>query len=335
MPPNNCQCGNLLFFENAHCLKCQTPVGICPVCWSLTSMKSPADAGDTEYRCNQPNCGALLKPCKNHELNGNCNCYVDILEAGIEFCVFCRLNEVIPDLFVQGNLEKWTQLEVAKRRALFGARKAGFLFGPQQQALNPKLKFLFKSDHAEPVATGHMNGSITINLKEADEVERERARVAFGEPQRTLIGHFRHELGHYYWSLLVMRTKLFEFREVFGNESNPSYTAAKKTYYRQGPAVNWSLNFISAYASMHPWEDFAETFSAYLDMRAVLDTSGFFGLTDVKAKSVKSMVAEYSRIGIISNEMCRDIGLIDLVPEILTSAVVRKMEFIHGLIPQS
>lgn len=331
MPPSHCQCGQLIFFENAQCLKCQSPVGICPVCWNLTSLVHNSSNQSDHFQCQHNGCEATLQLCQNQRLHGFCNCLLDIYEAHEAFCVFCRLNEIIPDLSIHGNLEKWSKLETAKRRALFGAHHAGFPFGPHQGVLHPPLKFSFKSDFSEPVTTGHFQGSITINLREADEVQREIARVSLGEPQRTLIGHFRHELGHYYWCLLVENTCVEEFRSLFGDERNPDYASAQQNYYANGPVANWSFNYISAYASMHPWEDFAETFNAYLDMRAVLATSNFFGLTRVKRMSVKRMVAEYGRIGVVANEMCRDMGLIDLVPTILNPPIVHKMEFIHKL----
>ena len=51
--------------------------------------------------------------------------------------------------------------------------------------------------------TGHNNGLITLALKEADDAVREQVREAMGEPYRTLLGHFRHESGHYFWDRLV------------------------------------------------------------------------------------------------------------------------------------
>ncbi len=335
MPPSHCQCGQLIFFENAQCLKCQSPVGICPSCWNLTSLKPASSSADEGIVCLHQGCGVKLRICQNQRLHGFCNCLVESSESNEAFCVFCRLNEMIPDLSIPGNLDKWRKLETAKRRTLFGTHQAGFPFGPHQEELQPPLKFSFKSDYSEPVTTGHFQGSITINLREADEVERERARVNLGEPQRTLIGHFRHELGHYYWSLLVENTCVDAFRNLFGDERNPDYASAQQIYYSNGPAYNWSMNYISAYASMHPWEDFAETFNAYLDMRAVLATASFFGLSRVKRMSVKRMVAEYGRIGVIANEMSRDMGLIDLVPTIVNSPVIEKMEFIHDLTKSS
>ncbi len=51
--------------------------------------------------------------------------------------------------------------------------------------------------------TGHAGGLITLNVAEADDPERERQRKSMGEPYRTLLGHFRHEIAHYYWDRLV------------------------------------------------------------------------------------------------------------------------------------
>ena len=49
------------------------------------------------------------------------------------------------------------------------------------------------------VITGHAQGLITIDIAEADDAERECHRQDMAEPYRTLLGHFRHEIGHHYW----------------------------------------------------------------------------------------------------------------------------------------
>lgn len=126
--------------------------------------------------------------------------------------------------------------------------------------------------------TGHANGLITLNVEEADDSIREKVRAAMREPYRTLLGHLRHEVGHYYWDRLVRDSAwLDEFRSLFGDE-RASYADALKKNYEEGPPVDWPLRFVSSYASSHPWEDWAETRAHYLHMDDTLDTALSFGL---------------------------------------------------------
>ncbi|MEZ6047392.1 MAG: putative zinc-binding metallopeptidase [Planctomycetaceae bacterium] len=221
--------------------------------------------------------------------------------------------------------------ENAKRRTLFILDVLGFPFRTEEQVDAPELKFEFKADGKEPVMTGHHAGCITINIKEADPVEREKLRVNFNEPHRTLVGHFRHELGHYYWDRLVQGKKEFEFREQFGDERDPSYQKALSAYYENGPAENWRQNFVSAYASMHPWEDFAESFNVYLDMLSVLFTADHFEVVRNDLQDFDRMLTHYAQVGMIVNEINRDMGLIDLVPEVFGPQIKEKLRFIHQL----
>jgi hypothetical protein len=255
------------------------------------------------------------------------------------------LTETIPDLSVPGNREKWARLEAAKRRLLYTLDLLGLPYG---QA-SPRLTFDFKADVEPPadgwrdagpaavVYTGHANGKITINIREADDAEREALRVKFQEAHRTLIGHFHHEVGHYYWQLLVegRRAPLREFARVFGDHANPPYADAMAAYYANGPRANWPAAFISAYASSHPWEDFAETFALYLDMVAVLDTASHLFKSikaNLRSRSVAPLVERYQEIGIFENEFNRTMGLIDLVPEVIVTPVIDKLEFVHKLV---
>jgi hypothetical protein len=187
----------------------------------------------------------------------------------------------------------------------------------------------------ERVYTGHQDGKITINIREADDVEREKLRVDLHEAHRTLAGHFRHEIGHYYWQVLVAGRREVEFNDRFGNYRQPPYGAAIEAYYRDGPPADWQARFVSAYAAMHPWEDFAETFALYLDMADVLDTASHTDLAtgfDLRTMELDEMIAKYLELGLAANELNRSMGLIDLVPEVLTPAVCDKLAFVHDLL---
>jgi hypothetical protein len=185
----------------------------------------------------------------------------------------------------------------------------------------------------ERVYTGHANGKITINIREADDAEREKLRVDFGEAHRTLIGHFRHEIGHYYWDVLVRGRREDAFKAVFGDHQNPDYDAALSLYYDNGPPAGWARTFVSAYATMHPWEDWAETFALYLAISSVLDTASHLNLLEIgPADDLATMLRHYHRMGLVLNEVSRDMGLLDVVPVVITSAIRAKLEFVHQLV---
>ncbi|MBA2115030.1 zinc-binding metallopeptidase family protein [Bremerella alba] len=325
-----CQCGHKLFFGSTSCLSCKETVGMCPTCRQVTALKS---LGKDQWQCTNQVCGQKLKLCQNRIDYKACNCTVAIEEKEEPLCTYCRLNQVIPDLSIEGNLLKWVRLEAAKRRVLYGVESVGLPIGdPSRNDFLP-LMFEFKADDVEPVSTGHAAGLITINIQEADSVKREQTRVEFGEPQRTLVGHFRHELGHYYWDMLVEPSKREAFRKLFGNEEDPTYADAQTAYYANGPLPNWQKSFISEYATMHPWEDFAESFAAYLDMTSIVSTAQDFPriYAEVPPDDFDARLKAYREIGVMANEFNRDIGLLDLVPEVFTKPVVEKLRFMHDL----
>lgn len=321
----DCHCGNSLFFGSSHCVRCGTQTLMCPLCDHVASIKA---VEPNRWRCNH--CEAEIRPCRNATEHRVCNRGVATTETE-SLCTFCNLNAVIPDLDEPDGMQKWFRLEYAKRRVLTGVQRLGFPIDGPKSSQPLKLQFEFKADGAEPVSTGHANGVITINTKEADSVERERIRVAFNEPHRTLVGHFRHELGHYYWQLLVEPNLLTKCRSLFGDETTPTYADAQAAYYANGPKPHWQQSYISAYASMHPWEDFAETFAAYLDMMATLDTTTHFEMSSQEPTTFDDLVREYCRVGFFANELNRDLGLIDLVPEVISKPVVEKMRFVHSI----
>lgn len=337
----DCTCGNTLFFENSKCLSCNKEVCWCPICYDLTPLLVLNNGG---YQCGQ--CQSLLKKCFNFITYNVCNRCVDasLYIENNPLCDYCLYNDTIPDLNVPGNLEKWYELEISKRRLLYTLELVKLPIHDTQ----PPLSFDFKGDvllkdilwrtvgTLKHVYTGHANGKITINIREADPVTREKVRVDLNESHRTLVGHFHHEIGHFYWELLVKNDWLQRFNQLFGDHTNPGYADALEVYYKNGAPKNWKINYVSAYATMHPWEDFAETFAAYLDMVSVLDTASHLIIkneeVDVARSNFHSMMTKYTKIGIVLNEMNRTIGLIDFLPDIFSPNVITKLEFVHDLI---
>ncbi len=200
------------------------------------------------------------------------------------------------------------------------------------------------------VLTGHDEGLITIALAEADDAEREKRRVAMGEPYRTLLGHFRHEVGHYYWDCLVRdEGRLDACRAVFGDDS-VDYGEALQKHYKEGVPPDWQEHFVSAYATTHPWEDFAETWAHYLHIIDTLEMAGAFGIEvhpgvaphtvldadiDVnpyKTGGIDSIIAAWLPLTFAANNLNRCMGASDLYPFVLSPPVIRKLGFIHDLV---
>jgi hypothetical protein len=342
----SCSCGNLLFFDNSICMCCKREVGWCPQCRHITDVTT---GNDGAFIC--PRCETTLVKCANYASSNVCNRFVirrvgegsqGQTSAGI-FCDCCRFNRIIPDLKIKGNREKWYRLEAAKRRTLYDLDLLGLPFGDSRDNITPALVFEFKGDPildknyrgvvgGQKVYTGHDNGVITINIQEADDIEREKLRVNMHEAQRSLLGHFRHEFGHYIWDVMIKGKMENSFIAMFGDHNNPAYEVALQDYYKNGPKPDWLLNYVSAYATMHPWEDFAETFAVYLDMASSLDTACHQQLIpSVDPKDPDAMVDAYKKLGIALNEMNRTIGMLDFLPELFAKPIRDKLRFIHGL----
>lgn len=332
-----CQCGNRLFFENVQCVTCGSEVGWCENC---SEMASFVRNSDDAYICG--NCGHAVTKCFNFSDQQVCNrfCTSEAEALQPELCSACQLTETIPDLSVEGNHRKWGRLEQTKRRLLYQLDQLNLPY----RSVTPALSFDFKGnvippegvfrkgEFAEHVYTGHSHGKITINIQEADDVEREKLRVDMHEDHRTLIGHFRHEIGHYYWHLLIEGRDEVKCAALFGDHTTSDYAVSLLGYYQQGPPPDWNTRFISAYASAHPWEDFAETFALYLDMRSVLDTAAHLAMPlqpIAPASGIGDYVNAYQSLGIIVNELNRCMGILDLVPEVIATPVVEKLDYIH------
>lgn len=304
-------CGQVLSFENSQCLCCSNQLGYDP---------------DGERMLVLP---CELKQCRNYTQEDVCNWLVGDEH---ELCLACRLNRTIPDLSIPGNRQRWYRLEVAKRRLLYTVLAIDLpLEGLQFDLLVPING---------PVLTGHADGLITINAAEADDATREKMRVDMNEPYRTLVGHFRHESAHFYWDKLIRDSAwIVPFREEFGDE-RLDYQAALDKRYQDGPPPDWQeRGFISAYASVHPWEDWAETWAHYLHMLDTLETAHAFGLAlgngqevRLELSSPEQMFEDWSRLTFALNSINRSMGISDLYPFVLSAGVQRKLAFIHRML---
>ena len=269
--------------------------------------------------------GSGLVTCANRDTAVRCNWAP--LEVG-GYCLSCSLSKTIPTLSKPENHDRWRKLEAAKRRLIHDLLCLGLAVDPA------RLVFEFKEDRRtnpavseRHVTTGHADGVITINAAEADEVFREEMRQAMNEPWRTLLGHMRHESGHFYHGEVVGDGNCDEARAVFGDETT-DYGAALETYYANGPRADWRSNYISAYASAHPAEDWAECWAHYLHIRSVLQVAVDRGLLPDGSNWYERFV----ELALSLNEIMRSLGLPDAYPFVLTDTVVLKIEFVHRAI---
>lgn len=307
-------CGQRLYFENSVCVSCGSAVGYSRV---ERDFKVLADR---------------FTPCVNLNLSG-CNWIPDV--AGGQ-CFACSLTRTRPGDHDLEGLPQFYEAEQAKRRLVYELDIIGLPIQPRDEAAGTGVTFDLLSSAGGSVTTGHADGVITLDLAEGDTVHRERLRVELGEAYRTLLGHFRHEIGHYYWSTLVDRTDwLSTSREVFGDETQ-SYADAIDRHYSQGPPAHWEDRYVSAYATMHPWEDFAETFAHVLHIRDGLETAHAFGLAVDPNLSVRRfsdvVVGTWLPLSNALNQMNRSLGYDDLYPFVLTPAVIDKLERVNDLV---
>jgi hypothetical protein len=295
--------------------------------------------------------GQDLSPCKNDE-QYVCNWLV---EDGQEFCVSCRHNRTVPDLTIAENLPRWAKIEQAKRHLFYSLLNWRLPMPTRAEDENEGLAFDFIGDvetlnGVQMVMTGHANGIITLNIAEADDPEREARRVALGEPYRTLLGHLRHEIGHYYWDRLVRDGGAIEgFRAIFGDET-ADYGQALLRHHQYGPQPGWQGFFISAYASSHPWEDFAETWAHYMHIVDTLETASAFGVAvdpknvsdpalsiaidfdPYRRGSIDDLIKAWAPVTVLLNSLDRSLGQPDVYPFVLTQQVIEKLGFIHALV---
>jgi hypothetical protein len=325
-----CVCGARLFFENSRCLACKRELGFLPDVPALV----PLDREDGR-RFSTP-WGDYSK-CANYVDAGVCTWMVPA-SSSQTLCQACRLNHVIPDLSRPENRLLWAEVEKAKRRVVYTLNQLKLPLQSKQEDPQRGIAFDIKSDVGSMrVLTGHDDGLITLNLAEADAAEREKMRVAMSERYRTMLGHFRHEVGHYYWERLVRDTpNVTRFRILFGDET-VDYAQALKRHYATEPSPEYAESFISTYASAHPWEDFAETFAHYLHMVDTMETAHDFNLqyetiVPKDGSDFESLMKEWAGLTIALNELNRSMGLADAYPFAISQRIGEKLAFVHALL---
>jgi hypothetical protein len=317
-------CGHLVFFENFVCLNCDTPLGFDPARLEVVALEGE---------------NATLHRCVNDGL-ARCNWMVDAVD---ELCLSCALTRTRPHDGDATGLAEFADAEAAKRRVVYQLLDLGL------PGVDPgRLRFdLLSSEHA-PVTTGHADGVITVDLAESDDAQREERRAQFGEPYRTMLGHLRHELGHYFQPLLVQGEEEWaRCRALFGDE-RADYQAALERHYQDGPPTDWAQAHVSEYAATHPWEDWAETFAHYLHIRDTLQTAAEYGVTvrgpraveadrSLKARpqpeagerGMDEILGNWLPLTYALNAVNRSMGRDDMYPFTLAEPVIDKLGYVH------
>ncbi len=343
-----CQnCGQIIYFENTKCESCGHGLAYLPEAMTMTALEPQDEALRALAAPKTP-----FRLCDN-AAHAACNWLVTA-DSPATLCFACRHNHTIPDLSVPENLQRWQKIEAAKHHLFYSLLRLRL---PLENRIdNPEhgLAFDFLADSAQTgpkVMTGHDNGLITIALAEADDAERERRRTHMHEPYRSLLGHFRHEVGHYFWDVLVRDGgRLDDCRAVFGDDAQ-DYDAALQRHYAEGAPPDWQEHFVSQYASTHPWEDWAETWAHYLHIVDTLEMASAFGIT-VKPRLTRDetlnavinldpynpdakmtdIINAWLPLTFAMNSLNRAMGNPDLYPFVLSPTVVAKLGFVHDVV---
>ncbi len=346
----NCdQCGHLVFFDSVQCLHCGAALAFLPQSLEMVAMK-PLDGGWWQRASPAGSKAEIYRFCRNRTLYDSCNFTVSGGDAHAQ-CVSCRQTRWLPDLSDPSNLRRWKQIEAAKRHLYYCLARLGLQ--PVRGERAPQYDLLEEVPGQPPVMTGHASGTITLNVAEADDEERARRRLALNEPYRTLIGHLRHECGHFFWDLLVRDTEHLEgFRALFGDEREDYDQALQNYYAKQDKLIGWQEKFISSYAQSHPWEDWAETWAHYLHMVDLLETAAAyqthvtvpdpaqphdqlvqdpFGPTQ---PDFNAMLKQWVPLTLLLNSLNRSLGHQDAYPFALSAGARRKLLWVHELLQQ-
>jgi hypothetical protein len=364
-----CRCGRPIFFRNSRCLACGRALGYDPERAALIALDEAAPQcwREADAAATAP----LYRRCRWLDTPSGCNWLVAADDRAAEIqaegdaapqCRCCRLLRTLPDLGLADNVAWFSRIELARRRlvsTLIGLRLPVHARAGDEPPHGLAFDLLHAPPGGPPVVTGHADGVITLDIEEADDPVREQRRTQFGEPYRTLLGHLRHETGHYYWQRLVEPgARLHDFRCVFGDE-RADYAAALQTHHAQGAPADWNQRHVSAYASAHPWEDWAETFAHYLHLVDTLDTARSFGLDgerveldyepfdaavlgdDAKgtggreAAAFLALVRSWMELTGVLNELSRAMGVADFYPFVLPAPAVRKLWLVHRVVAEA
>lgn len=353
----NCSyCGNLVFFNSVHCVQCGHTLAFVPDRVAMHAMEPAHSASASDLFTLLPagTSSQRYRQCFNYTQWNNCTFAVPEHSSSL-LCVACRQTVGLPDLSNGSNVAGWSLLEAAKRQLFYTLARLGLQSVDDGLLPDPGPRYAFLADwpDGDPVMTGHANGTITVNVAEANNAERIRRRVNLSEPYRTLLGHLRHESGHYYWDRLIRDTGHHEaFRAVFGDERE-DYRTALERHYARGETNDWHAEHVTAYAAAHPWEDWAETWAHYLHMIDLLETAASYDASlalpepravrrpalrianpydETDAPDFATMVRQWAPLTLLLNSLNRSLGQEDAYPFAISAGALKKLAFVHDIV---
>ena len=345
------QCRAQIYFDNTACMHCGSQLAFVPDEMAFMAFEYTSQ-GSQRLGAVRPGGSApgTWQPCLHRSSVWRCNWAAPSTDPSA-VCVSCRLTRLDLSASANEHANRWWVAEAAKRRLLATLLTLGLRFGPRQYPNDPSgLEFVWAVPGGlTPATTGHDNGTITLNLQEADDDHRESARVAFGEPLRSVLGHLRHELSHrLQQSHMLDAATQDAARSLFGDD-RIDYTQALQMHYAGGPPPDWQQRYISAYASAHPWEDWAETCAHYLLMVDAVETATAWGLRldavpDLQGGNLQAAMDEsvedlvFNRwlpVARFLNAMARSIGVRDNYPFVIAPPVLEKLRFVQRVLQQA
>ena len=346
-------CSNLVWFDNDKCLRCGSLLGFSREAHTVLAFVADGLPDNEDGPLVSWRDGATYSRCGTRSWTG-CSWVLRDAAPGT-FCDACALTRTRPaddDIPAMAALR---DAEAAKRWVIYQLDELGLPVVPRSDAHPTGLAFDLLSSRDNPVTTGHADGLITLDLAEGDDAHREAMRERMAEPYRTVLGHFRHEIGHFYWSVLIEDgPDLESFRELFGDE-RADYGDALKVHYEQGPPADWEERWVSAYATTHPWEDWAETFAHVLHISDTLQTASAVGLwvggpdapvahspdaplsvlPTGQVSSAEELINSWLPLTYALNAIERSMGKADLYPFVLAPDVITKLAFVFDVVKRA
>ena len=333
-----CHCGHEVNFHEHFCKACGRDLAYDPKIGTLWSGEL-RDSNQFFAHSQGHQKNLLFQTCSHRHHDVGCNWLLIQGDDNCQ-CIACRTTRVIPDQTHEKNANRWFRLERSKRQ-LFQTLIDLQLIKANRPVEFSDLQFDFLEDKRsnpsldlDHVLSGHCDGLITINAAEADESFLHTMKEQMQELYRSLLGHFRHEIGHYFWlKFFNSEEKIQQFREVFGDERQ-DYAQALQGYYDANNQSHWRSRYITPYASSHPHEDWAETWAHYLHIVDTLQTAQSFGLSiyEPQAHNFDHWFNEWRRVSQVMNALNRSMGLAEPYPFRVSEMVEGKLRFIDETI---
>ena len=230
----------------------------------------------------------------------------------------------------------WSGAEMAKRRLLFQLGELGLpVTGRDERAgrglgLRPTLE-LGGEGHHRP----RQRRDPRSTWPRPTTVAGKRLRLELNEPYRTVLGHFRHEIGHYYWPILVTGADaLGKCRELFGDDRE-DYAQAVERHYRPGPHDDWADRHISRLRHDAPLRGLGRDHSPTISTSSTpcrwptASVSGpASGPERRRAARSPRVIDRWLELSLAPNQVNRCLGHSDLYPFVIARTVMRKLAFV-------